>query len=68
MRGLIKATQYTMLLYIQASHASDSSDDKVNRVVNQSVKNSHGIWKEQKERHHVYLNMINLYMQWLDIK
>ncbi|KAG2317695.1 hypothetical protein Bca52824_020817 [Brassica carinata] len=40
MRRLIKATQYTMLLYIQASHASDSSDDNVNRVANQSVENS----------------------------
>ncbi|KAL0826815.1 hypothetical protein Bca101_050492 [Brassica carinata] len=40
MRRLIKETQYTLLLYIQASHASDWTDNKGNKEEKQSVNNS----------------------------
>ncbi|KAF3524942.1 hypothetical protein F2Q69_00046516 [Brassica cretica] len=40
MRRLIKETQYTLLLYIQASHASDWTDNKGNKDANLSVENS----------------------------
>ena len=40
MRRLIKETQYTLLLYIQASHASDWTDNKGDKEEKQSVKNS----------------------------
>ncbi|KAG2250450.1 hypothetical protein Bca4012_097871 [Brassica carinata] len=40
MRRLIKETQYTLLLYIQASHASDWTDNKGDKEANLSVENS----------------------------
>ncbi|CAF2077158.1 unnamed protein product [Brassica napus] len=40
MRRLIKETQYTLLLYIQASHTSDWTDNKGNKEANLSVENS----------------------------
>ncbi|KAL0708415.1 hypothetical protein Bca4012_074841 [Brassica carinata] len=40
MRRLIKETQYTLLLNIQASHVSDWTDNKGNKEANHSVENS----------------------------